>query len=81
MKFASSEANFGYVLVRQADHLSSIRFGSTVRVGNMNSAKKEQGFGQEYSDGSSVVMPVSKVDDADVVDFPSGNRVIQIIRF
>lgn len=36
--------------VNNQDHMSSISFGTTVKVGRNVSAKKTQGFGQQHAD-------------------------------
>jgi hypothetical protein len=48
--FKPSDIKIGTLKVNNVDHLGSISFGSTVKVGRSVNAKKNQGFGQQLSD-------------------------------
>ncbi|MCM3766419.1 hypothetical protein [Neobacillus niacini] len=54
--------------VNNLDHLGSISFGTTVKVGRNVSAKKTQGFGQQHADSCLRAYNSHYVIDNDTVD-------------
>ncbi|MBS4213915.1 MULTISPECIES: hypothetical protein [Neobacillus] len=54
--------------VNNLDHLSSISFGTTVKVGRNVCAKKTQGYGQQHADYCVRTFNSHYVLDDDVID-------------
>lgn len=50
MFFKPLQVNIGDLKVNNADHLGSISFGNTEKIGRNVKGKKTQGFGQQHAD-------------------------------
>lgn len=57
--------------VNNVDHLASISFGTTKKVGRNVSAKKTQGFGQQMADNTIRAFNNHYVLDDDFLDQPA----------
>lgn len=50
MFFKPIQVNIGSLKVNNADHLGTISFGNTQKIGRSVKGKKTQGFGQQHAD-------------------------------
>ncbi|WP_312472693.1 hypothetical protein [Neobacillus sp.] len=76
MFFLPTKINLGDLIVNEAGLGSSISIGSTQKISINNTTKKNQGFGQQIGDKTSIILPIHFVQDGDVIDaevFFSGN--------
>lgn len=63
-----STVNIHFIKLNTFDHGSSLSTGGSLIVGKHIFAKKNQGFGQQFADGSVHVLPISSTWDADLID-------------
>lgn len=72
MFFKPIDLKIDHVKVNNVDHLSSISFGNTEKIGRNVSAKKTQGYGQQMADFVLRAYNEHYVLDDDTVDQFSG---------
>ncbi len=68
MFFLPTNINIQNIKLNNVDHLSTVSFSSTVKQNRSVSAKKNQGFGQQFADGVKRVSSVTYVMDDETVD-------------
>jgi hypothetical protein len=68
MFFKPADIKIGGLKVNSVDHLGSISFGSTEKIGRNVAAKKSQGFGQQLSDFTFRAINIHYVLDEDTLD-------------
>lgn len=71
MFFKPINIKIGGLKVNNSDHLSSISFGSTQKIGRYVSAKKTQGFGQQMADFTIRAVNTHYIFDDDNLDQPA----------
>ena len=78
MFFLPTKVNITEIKLNNIDHGSSISLSSTFKKNRNVSAKKNQGFGQQFADGCLKIHTASAILDHDVEDSNSqkvnGNR-------
>ncbi|MGE8205125.1 hypothetical protein ACQKP0_11215 [Heyndrickxia sp. NPDC080065] len=68
MNFEPTKINIVNADINSAEHIGSISFGSTVKVGRNVFAKKNQPFGQQLGDTTVLVAPVGVTYDDEILD-------------
>jgi len=68
MFFKPVDVKIDLLKVNNVDHLSSISFGTTEKIGRNVSAKKTQGFGQQMADYTLRAYNSHHVLDDDAID-------------
>ncbi|RFU60561.1 hypothetical protein [Peribacillus glennii] len=68
MSFIPSKVNIGNIIINNADHFSSVSYGSTSKIDRNVVAKKSQGFGQQLSDHTVVASSFKIMLDDDFLD-------------
>lgn len=68
MFFKPTNISIGDIKVNNLDHLGSISFGNTKKIGRHVSAKKSQGFGQQFADFTIRAVNIHCVLDDDILD-------------
>lgn len=76
MFFSPSVVNVGGFKINTMDRGSSLTLGPYQQVDYFLSAKINQGFGEENSDFTPLVVPISNVLDADLVDSNSAKNSV-----
>ena len=71
MFFKPTNIKIAEIKVNNLDHLGSVSFGSTIKVGRHVSAKKTQGYGQQMADCVPRAVNLHCVLDDDFLDQPS----------
>jgi len=74
MFFKPNNVTIDAFKINNSDHLGTISFGSTVKIGRNVSAKKSQGFGQQFADFTIQSYNSHSVLDDDILDTPESNR-------
>lgn len=74
MFFLPTNINIQNIKLNNVDHLSAVSFSSTVKQNRNVSAKKNQGFGQQFADGVKRVSSVTYVMDDEALDSISIKR-------
>jgi hypothetical protein len=68
MFFLPTNVNIKGMKLNNVDHLSSVSFHSTIKQNRNVSAKKNQGFGQQFADGTIRAFTVTSIIDNDSQD-------------
>ena len=68
MFFKPADTKIGGLKVTSVDHLGSISFGSTEKIGRNVAAKKNQGFGQQLADFTFRAVNIHYSLDDDIID-------------
>jgi hypothetical protein len=68
MFFLPTKVNLGSIKINEVGLGSNFSIGRTMSIGRNNSTKKNQGFGQQSSDMTSISIPIHIVNDADIID-------------
>ncbi|WML44930.1 hypothetical protein [Neobacillus sp. PS3-40] len=68
MFFLPTKVNLGFIKINEVGLGSTFTIGRTQSIGRNNSNKKNQGFGQQVGDMTSVSVPIHIVKDADIID-------------
>ncbi|WP_338448201.1 hypothetical protein R4Z09_18395 [Niallia oryzisoli] len=68
MSFMPIKINIKDIKLNNIDHLSAVSFGATIKTNRNVSAKKNQGFGQQFADGSIRIDTASSVLDNETLD-------------
>ena len=68
MFFLPTKVNITSIKLNNVDHLSSVSFSSTIKKNRNVSAKKNQGFGQQFADGSLRIFSTTSTMDDDIKD-------------
>ncbi len=68
MFFLPTKVNITEIKLNNIDHGSSISLSSTLKQNRNVSAKKNQGFGQQFADGCLKIYTTSAILDHDVED-------------
>jgi hypothetical protein len=76
MFFSPSVVNVGGFKINTMDRGSSLTLGPYQQVDYFLSAKINQGFGEENGDFTPLVVPISNVLDADLVDSNSAKNSV-----
>ncbi|MEH7387586.1 hypothetical protein V7147_19600 [Bacillus sp. JJ1521] len=63
MSFLPVNINITDIKLNNVDHLGSVSFSSTIKQNRNVSGKKNQGFGQQFGDGSVKIFNTSSVID------------------
>lgn len=74
MFFLPTNINIQNIKLNNSDHLSSVSLSSTVKQNRNISAKKNQGFGQQFADGVKRVSSITYVMDDEMLDSISIKR-------
>lgn len=61
--------------INSFENASAVNVGQNILADWHNSDKKNQGYGQNFGDGSAYTATRSMVDDRDGLDFPTTNNV------
>jgi hypothetical protein len=68
MFFLPTNVNLGSITINEIGLGSNLSIGRTQSFGRNNSNKKNQGFGQQCSDMTTISVPIHIVNDADIID-------------
>jgi hypothetical protein len=68
MFFSPANIKIGGMKVNNVDHLGSISFGSTEKIGRNVAGKKTQGFGQQLADFTFRAVNIHYSLDDDMID-------------
>jgi hypothetical protein len=68
MFFLPTKVNLGFIKINEVGLGSNFTIGRTKSIGRNNSTKKNQGFGQQVGDMTSISVPIQIVKDADIID-------------
>ncbi|MDH5163759.1 hypothetical protein [Heyndrickxia oleronia] len=71
MIFAPVTINFQTLKVNSLDHSAVLNMGTNQYLDVFVSYKRNQGIGEQNGDFVHMLLPVSAVDDSDVLDSPS----------
>ncbi|MED3561889.1 hypothetical protein [Bacillus xiapuensis] len=74
MFFIPTKINIGGLKISSPDHAASVSFGSTYIVGVNVAGKKNQGYGQQTADLSTIMIPIHVTYDDDPIDSPRVKR-------
>ena len=77
MSFMPIKVNIGDIKLNNIDHLSAVSLGSTSKKNRNVSAKKNQGFGQDFADGSIRIDTSSSILDNEIHDSNSEKSKIK----
>jgi hypothetical protein len=69
--FIPTKVNIGGIKINSPDHLSSVSLGQNFIVGENVAGKKNQGYGQQMADLTTVAVPILITIDNDQIDIPS----------
>lgn len=68
MSFMPIKINIKDIKLNNIDHLGALSFGTTIKKNRNVSAKKNQGFGQQFADGTIRMDTTSSVLDNETLD-------------
>ena len=76
MFFLPSSVNLNFIKVNGIANNSNISTGSNVMMNRNASLHKNEGFGEQNADGVEVHIPISYVDDGDLIDSVAVKKTI-----
>ncbi|WP_066062850.1 hypothetical protein [Neobacillus soli] len=76
MFFIPTVVNIGNLKINSCEHKSAIFLGSNFVKGKNVRAKKNQGFGQQLADFSTITFPIGITFDDDEIDSPTIKNTI-----
>jgi hypothetical protein len=68
MFYLPIKVNLGSIKINEVGLGSNFSIGRTISIGRSNSNKKNQGFGQQVAEMTSISVPIQLVRDADFID-------------
>lgn len=68
MFFIPTVVNIGNLKINSCEHKSTVSIGANLQKEKNVSAKKNQGFGQQLADFSSLITPIGITFDEDKID-------------
>lgn len=68
MFFIPTKVNLGVIKITGVGLGSSFTIGGAQLISRKNTNKKNQGFGQQLADFSTISLPIQSVEDADILD-------------
>ncbi|MGG3468862.1 hypothetical protein ABES02_15440 [Neobacillus pocheonensis] len=68
MFFIPTKVNLGVIKITGVGLGSTFTIGGAQLISRNNTNKKNQGFGQQLADFSTISLPIHSVDDADILD-------------